>query len=81
MCAGVCENQRVKAKITLEILKPPCVVCGKLATSNKECVRCRKTVCNDCVKIYDASDRYCTACYRNQDPCVNLPNDVFHEGW
>ena len=59
---GVDADQKVKAKITIEIVQEPCEICGKLTTGDKLCSVCGKVVCDDCAKI-DATGRYCPTCY------------------
>ncbi len=59
---GIDENNRVKIKVTLEVVEEPCELCGKLTTGDKLCIKCGKVICDECAKI-DATGRYCPICF------------------
>jgi len=59
---GIDENHTVKAKITLEIVKEPCELCGSFATGDQICQNCGKLVCDKCAKT-DSAKRYCPTCF------------------
>jgi formylmethanofuran dehydrogenase subunit E len=59
---GIKENQRAKAKITLELVEEPCEICGKLTTGDNLCDECGKMVCEDCAKT-NSLNKYCPICF------------------
>lgn len=59
---GIDENNRVKIKVTLEVVEEPCELCGKLTTGDKLCIKCGKVICDECAKI-DVTCRYCPICF------------------
>jgi hypothetical protein len=59
---GIDENHTVKARITIEIVEEPCVVCRETATGAQICQKCGKPVCDKCAKA-DSKGRYCPKCF------------------
>jgi hypothetical protein len=59
---GIDKNHMVKARITLEIVREPCELCGEPATGDQICQKCGKLVCDKCAKI-DSKGRYCPKCF------------------
>jgi hypothetical protein len=59
---GIEDAQKVRAKITLEIVQEPCEICGKITTGDKLCTNCAKLVCDECAKK-DPTGRYCPICF------------------
>lgn len=70
---GIGDDQKVKAKITLEIVQEPCEICGKVTTGDKLCVKCAKLVCDECAKT-DATGRYCPICFEMKSPKIKEVN-------
>jgi len=69
---GIDENDKVKIRVTLEVVEEPCELCGKLTTGDKLCIKCGKVICDECAKI-DPSGRYCPICFDLEKSFQNLP--------
>jgi hypothetical protein len=59
---GIDDQNKVKAKITLEVVQEPCEICGKLTTGDKLCSKCKRIICDECAKT-DPTGRYCPTCF------------------
>ncbi|MBS7281305.1 MAG: hypothetical protein KIH09_15925 [Candidatus Freyarchaeota archaeon] len=70
---GIGDNQKVKAKITLEIVQEPCEICGKITTGDKLCTNCAKLVCDECAKT-DVTGRYCPICFETKSLKIEKAN-------
>jgi len=55
-------TRKDKAKTKAEITEKACEICGKLSTKNHACKKCRKTLCDNCVRT-DAVNMYCPVCF------------------
>jgi hypothetical protein len=59
---GIDRDHQAKAKVTIEIVKGPCEVCGKnITTGDKLCDKCGKMICTECAKT-DLTGTYCSKC-------------------
>lgn len=59
---GVNEENKVKARLTLEVVEEPCEICHALTAGDKLCNKCEKLVCDVCAKT-DPTGRYCPLCF------------------
>jgi hypothetical protein len=59
---GIDIDHQAKAKVTIEIVKGLCEVCGKnITTGDKLCDKCGKMICTECAKT-DLTGTYCPTC-------------------
>ncbi|MCL6578963.1 MAG: hypothetical protein K6T73_06195 [Candidatus Bathyarchaeota archaeon] len=59
---GIDGDNKVKVRVTLEVVQEPCELCGKLTTGDKLCSKCNRIICDECAKT-DPTGRYCPTCF------------------
>lgn len=58
---GIDGEHDAKATVTIEIVRGPCEICGKLATGDRLCDKCGKMICTKCAHT-DLTGTYCSTC-------------------